>query len=274
MKVTALAPAMGAAIEGIDLATNLDPEMIREIRAVWLEYQMVVIRGQEITPAQQLAFAEAIGEPDIYPFLKGLDGYPMITEVLKKEDEKVNFGGVWHSDTTYQPCPPMATLLYAKQLPPLGGDTLFASQYDAYERLSDGLKRTLDGLRAINASGKKRVSSTRSERLKDSASGADPNALYGIHPVVRTHPETGRKALFINAAHTVAFEAWSEEESRGLLEYLFAHQIAPEFQCRLQWQPGDVAFWDNRCVQHYPLNDYHGYRRLLHRITLKGDAPR
>jgi len=273
MKVTALAPAMGAVIEGIDLKALPDKVLIDEIRAIWLAHQVVVIRGQTLSPSQQLAFANAIGEPDIYPFLKGLDGFPMITEVLKKEDEKVNFGGVWHSDTTYQRCPPMATLLYAKELPPLGGDTLFASQYHAYDQLSDAVKEVLSGLRAINASGKQRVSSTRSERLKEASSGVDPAALEGVHPVVRTHPETGRKALFVNVAHTVAFEGWTEEESGGLLDYLFAHQIAPEFQCRLQWQPGDVAFWDNRCVQHYPLNDYHGHRRLLHRITLKGDVP-
>ena len=274
MKVKALSPALGAEVFGIDLSLPLDGVMIDELRALWLEYQMIVIRNQDLTPAKQLAFAKALGEPDIYPFLTGLEGFPMITEVLKKEDEKVNFGGVWHSDTTYQKCPPMATLLYAKELPPLGGDTLFADQYAAFANLSAPLRNVLEKLRAVNAAGKKRVASTRSERLKDSASGVNPDDLAGIHPVVRTHPETGRKALFVNAAHTINFEGWSAEESQGLLEYLFKHQISPEFQCRLSWQVGDVAFWDNRCVQHYPLNDYHGHRRLLHRITLKGDTPR
>ena len=274
MKVKALSPALGAEVTGIDLSVPLDDAIIDDLRAIWLKHQMIVIRGQDLTPAQQLAFAKALGEPDIYPFLTGLDGFPMITEVLKKEDEKVNFGGVWHSDTTYQKCPPMATLLYAKELPPLGGDTLFANQYAAFEHLSAPLRGVLEKLRGVNAAGKKRVASTRSERLKDSASGVDPDDLSGTHPVVRTHPETGRKALFVNAAHTIAFEGWTAEESQGLLEYLFTHQISPEFQCRLAWQVGDVAFWDNRCVQHYPLNDYHGYRRLLHRITLKGDTPR
>ena len=274
MKVKALSPALGAEVTGIDLSVPLDDAIIDDLRAIWLKHQMIVIRGQDLTPAQQLAFAKALGEPDIYPFLTGLDGFPMITEVLKKEDERVNFGGVWHSDTTYQKCPPMATLLYAKELPPLGGDTLFANQYAAFENLSAPLRDVLEKLRGVNAAGKKRVASTRSERLKDSASGVDPDDLSGIHPVVRTHPETGRKALFVNAAHTITFEGWSAEESQGLLEYLFTHQISPEFQCRLTWQVGDVAFWDNRCVQHYPLNDYHGHRRLLHRITLKGDIPR
>ena len=274
MKVRVLSPAMGAEVTGIDLSVPLDDAMVNDLRGLWLEHQMIVIRDQDLTPAKQLKFAKALGEPDTYPFLKGLDGFPMITEVLKKEEETVNFGGVWHSDTTYQTCPPMATLLYAKELPPLGGDTLFACQYLAFANLSAPLRDVLEQLRAVNASGKKRVSSTRSERLKDSASGVNPNDLAGIHPVVRTHPETGKKALFINAAHTTNFEGWSAEESRGLLEYLFMHQILPEFQCRLSWKVGDVALWDNRCVQHYPLNDYHGHRRLLHRITLKGDAPR
>ena len=274
MKVKALSPALGAEVTGIDLSVSLDTSMIHDMRAIWLEYQMIVIRGQDLTPAMQLAFAKALGEPDIYPFLRGLEGFPMITEVLKKEDEKVNFGGVWHSDTTYQKCPPMATLLYARELPPLGGDTLFADQYAAFSNLSAPLRTVLEKLRAVNAAGKKRVASTRSERLKDSASGVNPEDLAGIHPVVRTHPETGQKALFVNAAHTTNFEGWSVEESRGLLEYLFMHQISPEFQCRLRWRVGDVALWDNRCVQHYPLNDYHGHRRLLHRITLKGDIPR
>ena len=225
MKVKALSPALGAEVTGIDLSVPLDDAIIDDLRAIWLKHQMIVIRGQDLTPAQQLAFAKALGEPDIYPFLTGLDGFPMITEVLKKEDERVNFGGVWHSDTTYQKCPPMATLLYAKELPPLGGDTLFANQYAAFEYLSAPLRGVLEKLRGINAAGKKRVASTRSERLKDSASGVDPDDLSGTHPVVRTHPETGRKALFVNAAHTTTFEGWSAEESQGLLEYLFTHQF-------------------------------------------------
>ena len=178
MRVTPLAPSMGAEITDIDLAkyfdrsaNRIDSAVMVDIRAAWLEHQLVVIRQQDITSEQQLRFAESLGEPDIYPFLQGLDGFPMITEVLKKENETVNFGGVWHSDTTYQSCPPMATILYAKQLPPIGGDTLFSSQYAAYEQLSEGLKRTIDPLRGLNIAGKKQVSATRSERVKESGSG-------------------------------------------------------------------------------------------------------
>jgi len=280
MKLQALAPSMGAELTGVDLAAHfnsatnrIDEAFMAEIRSIWLAHQMIVIRAQSISPAQQLAFAESLGAPDIYPFLKGLDGFPMITEVLKKETETVNFGGVWHSDTTYQPCPPMATVLYAKQLPPLGGDTLFANQYSAFDHFSDGLKDMLSGLRGVNLASNTKVSATRSERVKEAGSGVKADQMIGIHPVVRTHPETGRKSLFVNPAHTVAFDGWTEAESEGLLQFLFAHQIAPEFQCRLSWQVGDIAIWDNRCTLHYPLNDYHGHRRLLHRITLKGDSP-
>jgi len=280
MKVTPLAPSMGAEITEIDLAKHFDTSANRidgavmaDIKAAWLEHQLIVIRQQDITPEQQLRFAESLGDPDIYPFLQGLDGFPMITEVLKKETETVNFGGVWHSDTTYQLCPPMATVLYARELPSIGGDTLFSNQYAAYEQLSEGLKRTTRQLRGVNIAGKKQVSATRSERLKEAGSGVNTEQMSGIHPVIRTHPETGRKSLFVNPAHTVSFDGWTEQESAGLLAFLFAHQIAPEFQCRLSWQVGDIAIWDNRCTLHYPLNDYHGHRRLLHRITLKGDQP-
>ena len=280
MKITPLAPSMGAEITDIDLtnyfdrsANRIDNAVMAEIKAAWLEHQLIVIRRQFITPEQQLRFANSLGEPDTYPFLQGLDGFPMITEVLKKETETVNFGGVWHSDTTYQSHPPMATVLHAKELPPIGGDTLFANQYAAYEQLSDGLKHTLASLRGVNIAGKKQVSATRSERVKEAGSGVSAEQLSGIHPVLRTHPETGRKSLFVNPAHTISFNGWTEIESAGLLAFLFAHQIAPEFQCRLSWQVGDIAIWDNRCTLHYPLNDYHGHRRLLHRITLKGDKP-
>ena len=167
----------------------------------------------------------------------------------------------------------MATVLCARELPPIGGDTLFSNQYAAFEQLSEGLKRTIRQLRGVNIAGKKQVSAMRSERLKEAGSGVNAEQMSGIHPVIRTHPETGRKSLFVNPAHTVSFDGWTEQESAGLMSFLFAHQIAPEFQCRLSWQVGDIAIWDNRCTLHYPLNDYHGHRRLLHRITLKGDQP-
>ena len=289
MKVTPLAPAMGAEITGIDLGgidlggidlggdglggDEFPAGLIAEIRAVWLDYHMVVIRNQGLAPARQLVLAKAIGTPDIYPFLDGLDEFPEITSVLKRETEMVNFGGVWHTDTIYQDKPPMATMLQARELPPIGGDTLFANQHLAWDKLSDGMKDTLSGLRVVCVANKSKVAASRSARIAEQGKTADADAMLASHPVVRTHPETGRKALYVSPGHAVCFEGWTEEESGGVLEYLFRHQVSPEFQCRLSWGVGDIAIWDNRSTLHYPLNDYHGHRRLLHRITLKGDRP-
>ena len=274
MKVTKLAPAMGAEITDIDLgSTDFSDNLIGEIRAVWLEHNLVVLRGQKLTPQQQLRLAEAFGDPDIYPFLEGVDGIPEITAVLKREHETVNFGGVWHTDTSYQKLPPMATMLQAIELPPIGGDTLFANQEMAYKRLPDELKETLDGLRVICAASKAKVAATRTVRIEESGKFVDIDELVASHPAIRTHPETGHRSLYLSPGHAVRFDGWTEEESTGLLSYLFQHQVAPEFQCRLSWGVGDIAIWDNRSTLHYPLNDYHGHRRLLHRITLKGDRP-
>lgn len=272
MQITPLSPAMGAIITDIDLSEPLSDTHIAELRQTWLEYQMIVIRGQSLSPSQYLAFAHLIGEPDTYPFLKGLEGYDQITPVLKREDETVNFGGLWHSDTTYMEHPPMATMLYAKELPPLGGDTLFASQIRAYEQLSKPMRTMLEGMLMQCRSDKGETTATRADRIEESGRNAD-TAFQATHPVIRTHPETGKQALFVNAAHTVSLDGLNDDESQYLLAFLFKHQIQAEFQCRLSWQLGDVAIWDNRSVLHYPLNDYHGYRRLLHRITLKGDKP-
>ena len=274
MKVTRLAPAIGAEITGINLAaSDFADNVIGDLRAVWLEHKMVVLRNQNLSPQQQLALARAFGEPAIYPFLDGVDGIPELTAVLKREHETVNFGGVWHTDTIYQDEPPMATMLQAIELPPIGGDTMFANQELAYERLSDGLKEMLGGLNVVCTANKAKVAATRTARIEEAGSGADVNALVAVHPVVRTRPETGRKSLYLSPGHATGFEGWTEEESAGLLAFLFQHQIAPEFQCRLGWGVGDIAIWDNRSTLHYPLNDYHGHRRLLHRITLKGDKP-
>ena len=213
VKVTKLAPTMGAEITGINLSSSdFSDNIIGEMRAVWLEHNVIVLRDQNLTPQQQLKLARAFGEPAIYPFLEGVEDIPGITAVLKREHETVNFGGVWHTDTSYQDKPPMATMLQAIKVPP-------------------------------------------------------------IHPVVWTHPETGRKSLYFSPGHATSFEGWTEEESVGLLDCLSQHQIAPEFQCRLAWGVGDIAIWDNRSTLHYPLNDYHGHWRLLHRITLKGNKP-
>jgi len=273
IEVHKIAGALGAEISGVDLARDLDDATVAEIRRVWLDNCVVFFRNQDLPPARFLALAKRFGEPIEYPFLKGLDGFPEIITVAKLEHEKINFGGVWHSDTSYLDIPPMATMLIAREVPPVGGDTLFANQYLAYETLSDGMKRLLDGLVALNASAKADVTRTREDRVRDSKNPQARKDYLAEHPAVRTHPETGRKALYVNVAHTVRFKDMSEEESAPILDFLFRHQIRPEFTCRFHWEPGSIAFWDNRCAQHNPVNDYHGYRRLMHRITLKGDKP-
>ena len=234
---------------------------------------MIFFRDQEFTPDRFLAFATRFGEPMIYPFVKGLDTHPEITPILKKEEDRSNFGGLWHSDTVYQQTPPMGTILYGIEIPPYGGDTEFANQYLAYETLSAPLRNFLDGLTAVHISGKGRVQQTRTDMMKHSSVGLKGDELVSRHPVVRTHPETGRKALYVNVAHTTHFEGMTEDESRPILDFLFQHQVKSEFTCRFRWKKGSVAFWDNRCTQHNPINDYHGFRRLMHRITLVGDTP-
>jgi len=268
-----ISPSLGSLVSGIDIAAPLLDSQIEELRAVWLERQIIVIRSQNLSSESFLNFAKRIGQPSVYPFLNGLEGFPEITPILKKETETVNFGGIWHSDTTYQPCPPMATMLYAIDLPPVGGDTLFANQVQAYDTLSDGLKKTLSKLKIVCLPDKAKVMATRKHRVDEQGRDTSKDNLVGIHPVIRTHPETGKKALYVNQAHSCHFQGWSMAESDGLLNFLYAHQIREEFQCRHVWQKGDVAIWDNRCTLHYPVNDYYGHRRLLHRITLKGDKP-
>jgi taurine dioxygenase len=269
-----VAGALGAELRGVDLAASLgDPAVFAELRRLWLEHQVLLFRGQALAPAQFMAFARHFGEPVEYPMVKGLAEFPQIIEVKKLEHERNAFGAIWHSDTVYLERPPMASMLIARELPPHGGDTLFASMYAAYDALSDGLKKALAGLKAVNSSAKADVTKTREDRVRGEGTQEAKKEFVSEHPVVRTHPETGRKALYVNPAHTVRFVGWTEEESAPLLRFLYEHQVRPEFTCRFSWQPGSIALWDNRCAMHNPVNDYHGYRRVMHRITLAGDVP-
>ena len=266
--------AIGAEISGFDLAEPVSDALIAAIRNAWLKHGVLLLRNQPLPPAQFQAFAERFGEVIEYPFVKGIEGHPLIIPVLKLPHERNNFGGIWHTDTAYLEVPPMATMLIARELPPYGGDTLFASGAAAFEALSPALRRMLESLKAVNTSAKADVTRTREDRVKDAPTTQAKKELSAEHPVVRTHAETGRKSLYVNYGHTACFAGMTEEESRPLLEFLFAHQAKPEFTCRFSWRVGDIAFWDNRCVLHNPVNDYHGYKRLMHRVTLKGDRPR
>ncbi len=274
LEIKKIAGALGAEILGVDLSKPLSQDLAREIRRAFLEHLVVFFRGQNLTPAQLLAFARGMGEPVEYPFVKGLPEHPEIIQVMKLEHERTNFGGVWHTDTAYLELPPMGSMLLAREVPPVGGDTLFANQYLAYETLSSGMRCLLDGLTGVNSSAKADVTKTREDRIRTDAREDARREYLAEHPVVRTHPETGRKSLYVNVAHTVRFKDMTEEESEPLLSYLFQHQVRPEFTCRFQWEVGSLAFWDNRCTLHNPVNDYHGYRRVMHRVTLAGDRPR
>ncbi len=274
-EVKPIAGAIGAELHGLRIADDLPAETIGAIRRALLDHCVIFFRDQDPLPDDRfLAFARRFGETVEYPFLKGIEGFPEIIRVAKLEHETSNFGGIWHSDTTYLEAPPMGTLLAARELPPQGGDTLFANQYLAYETLSPAMRDLLLPLRAVSDSAKADVSRTREDRVKTDGSAAARAPLAAEHPVVRTHPETGRRALYVNVAHTSRFAGMTEAESEGLLRFLFEHQTRPEFTCRFAWRPGSVAFWDNRCAQHNPINDYHGFRRVMHRITLAGDRPR
>ena len=270
IEVKKLSDPIGAVVSGIRIQ-DLTASGFSEINELWLERHVLILREQSLSPSDQLNFACQFGEPDEYPFLDGIEGYPKITAVLKKENETINFGGVWHTDTIYQSHPPKASILYAIELPPKGGDTLFANQTLAYESLDDSIKQRIKDLKAISRSDIGSVAETRADRIKESGKSADK--LVGTHPMVRTHSETRQKSLYVSPAHTTEIVGLEQEESNSILEVLFRHQTKEEFIGRQEWRVGDVVIWDNRSTLHFPLNDYHGHRRLLHRVTLKGEIP-
>jgi len=274
IRVKPVAGALGAEVDGVDLRGDLDAETVAELRRALLDHLVLFFRDQELTPDALLAAARRFGRPVEYPFVRGIEGHPEVIEVAKLEHERVNFGGIWHSDTTYLETPPMGTLLLAREVPRVGGDTLFANMYLACETLSEGMRAVLAGLTAINSSAKADVTRTREDRVRSAPKDGADRVLEAEHPVLRTHPATERKALYVNVAHTVRFGGMTEAESAPLLGYLFRHLTKPEFTCRFRWRPGSLAFWDNRAAQHNPINDYHGYRRVMHRVTLAGDRPR
>ncbi len=272
MQITPTNGALGAFVTDVDLGRPQSPATRSALRSAWLEYLVLVFPDQPLCEEDFLAFAVTLGVPGRYPFVTGLPDFPEIIEVKKLEHERNNFGGIWHSDTVYLEQPPMASMLIAREIPPTGGDTEFADMYAAYEQLRPSLRDTVDSLRAVNRSDLADVSKTRADRLADSGL-PKPVSFQAEHPAVRTHPETGRRALFVNVAHTSHFVGMTEDQSRPILDEIFAHQTRPEFVWRLEWQPAMLTLWDNRCLLHNPINDYDGHRRVMHRITLDGDVP-
>ncbi len=271
IEVRPIAGAVGAELHGVDLAQHLPDQTIADIRAALGQWGVVFFREQRLSEAQHIALAERFGKININRFFRAVEGWPQIAEVRKEPEQKTNIGGGWHTDHSYDQIPALGSMLYAREVPAFGGDTMFASMYAAYDALSDGLKHTLGGLRAVHSS--RHVFGRAATRDGDGRLG-NPDAATqdAIHPVVITHPETGRKALYVNPGFTIHFEGWTADESRGLLETLYRHAMRPEFSCRFAWRDGSLALWDNRSTWHLAINDYHGQRRLMHRITIEGVA--
>jgi taurine dioxygenase len=282
IEVRPIAGALGAEIGGVDLA-RLDDATFADIKAAWLEHLVIFFRNQRITPEQQIAFARRFGDIHHHPFMKGMDDYPDILEIIKEEGDTKAFGEVWHTDQMFNPKPAKATILYAKETPDAGGDTMFANMYLAYEALSEPMKAMLARVRTFNVGDRRRLARTNEITAREgryagnqkmAAKVRDPGDLVteAVHPLVRTHPETGRKALYISN-HTQTLDGFKDAEARPIIDFLRTHAVEPEFTCRFRWEVGSLAIWDNRCTQHRALNDYPGKRRRMHRITIAGDVP-
>jgi taurine dioxygenase len=254
-----LGSAIGAELVGLDLTRRVDDVTFAAIRAALLEHQMICIRGQEaVTPQDQLEFAQRWGTVSVHPYVPSIDGYPGIMKVYDPHP----ITQTWHADTTHLREPPAITLLLARVLPPIGGDTMFASAVNAFELLSEGLRKTLLGLKAVHMG----------TELASTA-GLDQAAVTAVHPVVRTHPETGRKAIFVNGNYVKNFEGWSAADSAPLLAHLYACIGRYENAYRHRWRSGDLVIWDNRSAQHAVVGDTGGAERVLHRVTIAGDEP-
>ncbi|MEM7033188.1 MAG: TauD/TfdA family dioxygenase [Chloroflexota bacterium] len=269
IKVNPIAGHIGAEILGVDLSKSMSNSLAQTLKQSLFEHGVIFFREQNLKPEDHIAMAESFGEIEINRFFKPVEGYAKIAEVRKEPHQKRNIGAKWHTDHSYDTAPAMGSILYALEVPPVGGDTIFASMYAAYDHLSDGLKETLHNLKAWHSS-EETFGVPKDKDIGDRIGGQENVKPDVLHPVIIGHPSTGRSALYVNPQFTVRFDGWTEEESKPLLEYLYQFATQPAFCCRFHWEKGTVAFWDNRISQHLAVNDYHGHRRLMHRITLKG----
>ena len=271
MEIIPQSSVIGAEIRGLDLSAGLDDDSFAQLNQAFLDHQVLLFREQKLSAQQYNDFARRFGSLKDYLFAEGMEGFPYITEIVKTETETEGFGSFWHSDSAYTERPPKITMLYAREVPPRGGDTLFADMYALYDDLSTGLKTTLGSLRAINSASVVPRDEDIYQAVK--SKNSSKSNQFAIHPVIRCHDETGRKAVYVNGIHTLSFEGLTRAESLPLLEYLYRQVTRPEYSFRLRWQADTLAMWDNRCTQHYALNDYHGYRRVMHRIIVEGPVP-
>jgi taurine dioxygenase len=263
--------AIGAEISGVDLGRPLDDETYALVRQAYNERGVIFFRGQSLDAEQFQAFGRRFGaltQSRLYPHK--VAGYDDLQEILKEEGADTNNGGQWHTDQSFRQHPIMGTALVARKVPASGGDTAFINMSAAYDALSDGLKETLRGMRAVHTNDSEKQSRRRAELNRDLPPGKQIQPEQTVHPVVAQHPETGRSVLYVNHHYTKRFDGWTEAESRPLLNYLFAHAEKPEFGCRWRWEVGSVAFWDNRTVLHYAVNDYPGGERIMHRFMVEG----
>jgi taurine dioxygenase len=263
-----LSPTIGAELHGTSLAEPLDDETLAEVRRALLEYKVIFFRDQDITPEQHVAFARRFGELEVHPFVPHREGHPEVM-VLKKNERLGGYENVWHSDVTWRLAPSLGSVLLAREVPGVGGDTLFSDMYAAYEGLDDDVRQALEGRRAVHDFTHTFGRFMSAEELAKKQAEFPP----AEHPVVRTHPETGRKGLYVNAAFTSHILGMSRDESDALLERLYRQASIPEYQCRFHWRRHSIAFWDNRAVQHYAVSDYWPQRRLMERVTIVGDPP-
>jgi len=276
LNIQPLTGACGAEIFGVDISSDLSDETVLEIRQALLDFNVIFFRDQDLSPEQHRTFARKFGEVVVNPVYTHVEGYPDIMPVIKEAADKYVIGDTWHSDMSYMQEPPMGSLLYGRDVPDYGGDTLFANMYLAYETLPDPLKEMIEGRSALHSDQylTSRVAERNTGRSTQLRTDSEAKPHVALHPIVRTHEETGRKCLYVNFPFTWAIEGLSREESLPLLEQLYAHTSKPEYTCRFRWRKGSLAFWDNRCAMHYACNDYAGKRREMHRITIAGCQPR
>ena len=261
----------GAEVLGVDLRDLGEPEMAA-LRRAYADNGVIFFRDQSLTEDNHIAFAKRWGEIDINKFFPHIEGYREIAEVKKEREQKTNIGGGWHTDHSYDQIPAMGSILVARVLPPEGGDTLFADMAAAYHALDDATKAEIADLRAVHSNAHVFGSKAYYGNPERKHFANDEAVGKAVHPVVITHPLSGRKSLYVNPGFTTRFDGQSTAESRPLLHKLFAHAMQPQFHCRFQWRAGSIAFWDNRATWHFALNDYQGEERLMHRITVKGVA--